>query len=207
MREIVSIALLIGLAVCGIGIVDAANQEAVEADPGDPIASADPAAIDRMNAKLTDLLFSDQIDRIDFRATTFEEATVLVQTTTGRILDICVPLLGDAEMVAERSVEVIEALNTSAARGLALTFSNTKQDLIVESLTEADWLGEIVGETISIIHEYYGSGEISYRDKASNLFGRVRLNPEDSESLLLRHLETVQYVKSSSPSEQRKFLN
>lgn len=206
MRQAISIAFVIGLVACSIGSTGAAEEASAPAETG-PGDSVSQASIDELNAKLTDLLFSDQIDRIDFRATTFEEATVLVQTATGRILDICLPLLGDPEIVGEKSAEVIEALNTSAARGMALTFSKTKQDLIVASLDDANWLGEIVGETISIIYDYYGSGEISYRDKAGNLFHHVRLNPEDSESLLLRHLETVQFVKGSSPAEQRRFLN
>lgn len=207
MREIVSIALLIGLAVFGAGITQAASQESAEASSGDPVASADPSAIDQMNAKLTDLLFSDQIDRIDFRATTFDDATVLVQTATGKILDICMPLFGDANVVADKGAAVIEALNVSAARGLTLSFSKEKQDLVVESLDQANWLGEIVGSTVSIIYDNYGPDGISYQDKAANLFNKVRLNPEDSETLLLRHLQTVRFVQQSSTAEQRKYLN
>lgn len=207
MRELVSNALLIGLVVCGTGNAKAETQKAAEMTPADAAVASDQTPNEQATGRLIDLLFSDEIDRIDIRATTFDQATVLVQTATGRILDICMPLLGDPDTVAEKGSAVIEALNASAARGLTMTFSKEKQDLVVESLDDANWLGEIVGETISIIHDQYGTEGISYRDKAANLFHKVRLNPEDSESLLLRHLETVQFVKQSPSSEQRKYLN
>jgi hypothetical protein len=207
MREIVSIALFVGLVFCGSGLAGAEDPQALEASTTDAANPNEPASTDQASTRLVDLLFSDEIDRIDIRANTFDEASVLVQTATGRILDICMPLFDDPGVVAEKGAAVIEALNVSAARGLTLTFSKEKQDLVVASLDQANWLGEIVGDTILIIHGQYGPDGISYRDKAANLFHKVRLNPEDSESLLLRHLETVRFVKDSPTAEQRKYLN
>jgi hypothetical protein len=196
MRELVYVALLVGLMITGTA--SAATDAGV---------SGDPTSTQRARERLTDLLFSDDIDRIDFQATTYEEGEALIATTVEMIFDIAMPVLGDADVVANKAAEVIQALNASKAKGMYTTFQRDKQSLPVRNDPDARELGKIVGTTISIIHGHYGSAKISYGDKAANLFKKVRIDPEDAISLLERYAETVQFVAELPPPEQAKHLN
>jgi len=209
MREAAHVALWVALMVAGTA--QAATGADPAATPEDSTTNAatatDPTFGEPPRERLTDLLFSDDIDRIDFQATSFEAGTTMINATSDTILDIGLPILGDPGIVAARGVEVIEALDGSKIRGLYATLEKDKQTIFVRNATDAKALGEVVGTTISIIYSHYRSGQISYRDKAANLFGKVRMDPDDTLSMVERYLDTVQFVEKLSPGEQAKYLN
>jgi hypothetical protein len=206
MRELAFVVLVAGLVVAGPAAAETAPA-ATQDTTADAGASGDPADVKQAREKLVDLLFSDEIDRIDFQATTYEEGTALITATADKILEIGVPVLGDAAAVADKAVEVIESLNSSTARGMYATFQKDKQTLRIGNSRDAQSLGEIVGTTISIIHSHAGTAEISYRDRADNLFRRVRRDPDDAQPLLQRYLEMVELVAGLSFTDQAKHLN
>jgi hypothetical protein len=78
---------------------------------------------------------------------------------------------------------------------------------VIRNRGDASTLGEVVGTTISIIRDQYGASAVSYRDKASSLFRAVRVDTDDTTTLLERYLETVQHVAGLSPSERARYLN
>jgi hypothetical protein len=207
MREITSVALLIGLVVFGASATVAGTQTAV---PAEETSTNTEAPNDRMtNEKaretLTDMLFSDSVDRIDFQATTYEEGTALVTASADKIIEIGLPVFGDANDVANRGVEVIRALNSNTARGLYSTFGKDKQMIFIRDQNQARMLGKLVGTTMSIIHEQYGPG-ISYQDKADKLFHKVRVDPEESASMVEIYLETIEFVENLSSKERAKYF-
>jgi hypothetical protein len=209
MRETAHVALLIVLVLVGIApVATGADQDApakgATTDAGVP---DDSGSWKQARERLSDLLFSDAIERIDFQATTYEVGASLINTTADKILDIGVPILGDADAAADKGVEVIEALNASKARGLYATIQKEKQSLVIRNRGDAGTLGEVVGTTISIIRDHYGASAVSYRDKAASLFRTVRVDPEETIPLLERYLETVQHVAGLSPNERAKYLN
>lgn len=207
MREAVQVALLVAVMLAGTAAIGADP----EAAPEDATASAkpaiDPTLAEPPRERLTDLLFSDDIDRIDFQATTYDVGTGMIETTVDRILGMGSEVLGDEHLAAEKGAEVIVALNASKARGLYATFQNDKQALVIRNQGDADTLGKVVGTSISIIHRHYGSAEISYREKSANLFRRVRVDTDDTVNLVQKYLETVEFVAGLSANERAKYLN
>ncbi len=99
------------------------------------------------------------------------------------------------------------APNDSKAKGTAMTFTKNKQSLPVRNHDEAIQLADIVTGTISIIHNEYGAGNISYSEKATNLFSRVRTSEEDSGTLMDNYSQTVDLVADVSPRERSSYLN
>jgi hypothetical protein len=199
MPKVAFTALLVCLTAAGV--LPAATDD--DTTPGTDAA----VTVEKARERLTDLLFSDEIDRIDFQATTYEEGVALIHTAVDRILDRGVAVLGDASIAADKATEVIEALNGSKTKGMYMTFQKEKQALKVRNRAEAARLGDIVGETISIIYAEYRSPAISYGDKAANIYKRVRIDPEDAISLMERYEETVEFVANLSPAERAKYLN
>jgi hypothetical protein len=207
MREITLVALLIGSVALGASAALAESP----ATPPSQEASAQtdssnvPMTTEQAREKLTDLLFSDTIDRIDFQATTFEEGTALVTTSADTIIEMGLPLLGTTDAVVARGVEVIRALDSAKSRGMYMTFGSDKQTIFVRNQAEARRFGEVVGTAMSIIYEQFGSG-ISYQEKAGSLFHKVRVDPEDSASMLDECLQTVEFVKKLPFEERAKYF-
>jgi hypothetical protein len=209
MCQFACIALLAVLVTFGPAAAQTDTEQAApgKETPADPVAPDDPAARDEAKTRLTDLLFSDRIDRIDFQATTFKEGTAMIETSADGILDEAIPLLGNAGDAADRAAEVIEALNANRARGLYATFQKDKQTLFVRNRADARVLAEIVGTAIEIIFSHYRTTKFSYREKAENLFDKARRNEQDSTTLLEMYRDTVRYVSSLPMSEQSRYLN
>jgi hypothetical protein len=209
MREFACIALLAGFVISGPAIAQTGTGETTPAEdpPADAGVPDDPASRDEAKKRLTDLLFSDRIERIDFQATTYEEGTAMINLTADEILDAGIPLFGNAARVADRATEIIEALNSSHAKGLYATFQENKQTLFVRSRADARYLAEIVGTTMSIIFTHYRTTQHPYREKAGNLFGRTRRDEQDSTTLLELYRDTVRHVASLPLSQQAKYLN
>jgi hypothetical protein len=196
MREIVSIALVVGLVFC-VPFEAAAEGLAPTADP-----NPDQQA----RTRLSDLLFSDVIDRIDFQATTFEEGKALIDAAANTILEMGVPILGDATDTASRGGEIITALNSSHAKGMYSTFGKDKQTIFVRDDRQARMLGEVVGKAMAIIYKQYGSGGISYQNKAEKLFKHVRVDPDEDMPMLNLYLDTVEFVEKLPSGERQKYF-
>jgi len=209
MRQFVFIALLAGLMLAGPAVAQTGTDEA--APDKDPAADAGvpESSESRGEAKkrLSDLLFSDRVDRIDFQATTYEEGAAMINLTADEILDVGIPLFGNAADVADRATEIIEALNASNAKGLYATFQKDKQTLLVRGRADARSLGEIVGTTMTIIFTHYRTTKFSYQEKAGNLFAKTRRDEQDSTTLLELYRDTVRYVTTLPLSEQSRYLN
>ena len=207
MREITLVALLIGFVVVG---ASAAVAEAQTPSPAEEPATNAEAPKESMTSEqaretLTDLLFSDSIERIDFQATTYEEGTALVTTSADKIIEMGLPLLGNMDDVVGRGLEVIRALDSETARGMYMTFGKDKQSIFVRDQAQAKMLGKVVGTAMTIIYEQYGPG-ISYQDKASKLFHKVRVDPEDTATILDLCLEQVEFVQGLPSSERVKYF-
>jgi hypothetical protein len=209
MRETLYVALVVGLMVAATAHAATGSDRVAPGEHATTHAdvSGDPTSTKQARERLTDVLTSNDIDRIDFQATTYEEGIALINTTIEEILDIGVPVLGDAKVVADKAVEVVLALNASKMRGTYATFQEDKQTLFVRSQADASGLGEIVGTSISIIHGHFGSTELSYKNRAANLFRRVQIEPEDTRTLLETYLETVEFVAQLPSHERAKYLN
>jgi len=208
-RETAHVALWVVLTAAGTAQTTAgAEPEATSEDATTGAGlTADSTSGESPRERLTDLLFSDGIDRIDFRAPTYEQGAGMIDTTVDRILEMGSEVLGDERIAAEKAAEVIVALNASEARGLYATFQKDKQSLVIRDRGGADTLGKVVGTSISIIHRHYGSAEISYREKSANLFRRVRVDTDNTVDLVQEYLETVEFVAELSADERAKYLN
>lgn len=208
MRELFSIALLTGLLICGAADARAGDQATAPAAEGsrEAVAPADAASVETARERLADLLFSDSINRIDFQATTFEAGKSLINSSADTILEMGVPILGDADDTASRGREVITALNSSHAKGMYSTFGPDKQTIFVRDQRQARMFGEIVGKTIAIIFDQVGSGTISYQEKAGKLFKRVRVDPDEEMPMLDLYLDTLDFVEKLPSGERLKYF-
>ena len=122
MREAAHVALWVALMLAATPqTATGAEPEATseEATQGADLAN-DPRLGDPPRERLTDLLFSDDIDRIDFQATTYEEGTGMIETTVADEHEVRLVVRGEpyaesrgteiclTELVVFRHVESVE---------------------------------------------------------------------------------------------------
>jgi len=205
MREITLVALLIGFIAVGTSAAETQMAVPAKETSADTETPKDPMSNEQAREALTDLLFSDSIDRIDFQATTYEEGTALVTTSVDKIIEMGLPLFGNTDVVVARGLEVIRALDAETARGMYMTFGKEKQTIFVRSQTDARMLGEVVGTAMTIIYEQFGPG-ISFQDKAGKLFHKVRYDSQESSPVLDLCLETVEFVQGLPSKERAKYF-
>ena len=97
-------------------------------------------------------------------------------------------------------------MNASHAKGMYSTFGKDKQTIFVRDDRQARMFGQIVGKTVSIIYDQAGAKGISYQEKASKMFSKVRVDPDEEMPMLDLYLDTVLFVEKLSFTERQKYF-
>jgi hypothetical protein len=190
------------LALCG-GFATA--QQPAEA-PAEADSPARDAELERVREKLTDLLISEEIERIDYEAETYEQGMNHVGLTVQTILDQTVAGSRNIELLGQHAAQVIEALDSHKPVGLTTTFGKGVKRLPIVSRGDSRMLGELVGTTVNLIREQLGETSVTYRQVAINLFRSVLLEVE-GDPFLVQYLEGIQRIAELPPSKRSRYFN
>jgi hypothetical protein len=153
--------------------------------------------------QIIDLLASDETDRIDFTATSFDEAFGRIEMVTDRILGQTAVLGLSQEDQTLLCVAIIGALDDFTPRTSGYTFGELR--LVVLSDAHASVLADLVAESAKIINK--GNRTHTARGAAESLFRGVVLDIEAGISPLEQLLEHVQTVAGMSRDDQSRFLS
>jgi hypothetical protein len=167
----------------------------------------DAESVSAAREQLADLMASDQLDRIDFRAETFDGAMDLVYRAADAALERCRQDLRDPAETARVAGVVLDVFNSHTSRGLATTLMDSKEFPITNP-DDATALGDMVGIATLLVREYAGPDASPERIQtaATNLFTTVVIDPDGGLSYLRQYLEHVQHVADLPIDERARFL-
>lgn len=167
----------------------------------------DGASVAAAREQLADLMASDQLDRVDFQAETFDQAMDLVYRAVDTVLERCRQDLRDPAETARVAGDVLEAFNGHTPRGLATTLMDSKE-FPITNLDDATVLGDLVGIATVLVREFVGPDASPERlqQAATNLFTSVVIEPDGGISYLRQYLEHVQHVADLPLDERARFL-
>lgn len=173
------------------------------AGPDDSDSNA--AKLARAREKLADLFISEQIDRIDFQAESFDQGMALIYAAVDAILMQYPADSQDITTFADHAGQVIGALNSHRPRGLLTTFGQDVDRLPVRNHGEARMLGELVAKTVSLIHDQYGTGQVAYYEISNKLFRSVILDVEQGP-FLTQYLDGIQLIIDQPPEKRARYF-
>jgi len=186
-------ALIVGMAASAA----VAGAEQADDDPA-------PAAV---RERLADLFASDDVERINFLATTFDEAMTRIYLAVDELLATAGERFDTPGEAAAVAAEVIESFDSHRPRGLAMTFLED-DELVVDGPEEATTLGSLLGTATALVGEHTGPGATPERIRASAtaLFRAVVLEPDGGLSYLEQYRAHVERVAELSRSDRVRFL-
>jgi hypothetical protein len=152
--------------------------------------------------RIIDMFASDAIERIDFTATSFDEALGRIELVTDRILDQTAPLgLAPGDQVT-LCAAVIEALDDFRPRVDGYTFGELT--LVILNDGDAEVLADLVAATATVIHE--GGRIATAQSAAESLYRGIVIDTEEGIPPLEQLLEHVRAVNGMPLDERERFL-
>ncbi len=164
-------------------------------------------AVAEARAQLVDLLASEEIDRLDFRAPTYDDAIALIRTTADEALDRTREGFATPERAALFLDTVTRALDDHEPRGLSMTFLE-KLTIPVTDADSAALLGEVLATAAVIIRDHLG-GEApmaSVSSTADALFRTPALDAEEGLTYLQQYHDELMRIASLPPADRVRYL-
>lgn len=129
-------------------------------------------AYENAKEQMADILASEDFEKVDVSAASFDRAMDLIYLSAGKYLDYAIPVLGDTETAREFGVEVLQGLNEHKIRyagddGYSLV---GKRRLLISGEQDALDLGEVVARVAILINDGHGRPGINVRPAARKIF-------------------------------------
>lgn len=153
---------------------------------------------------LIDLLASDQIERIDFVATTFEGAMSSVERVAEQVIVRGSEVFANPEETGAVCADVIAALNSFRPRTEGYVF-NSELTFVILDTDDADALAELIVTAAQIV-DADPAARITAKSATENLLRGVVLDVEAGVPPVVQLLEHVQSVVELPAAERAKFL-
>lgn len=152
---------------------------------------------------LVDLLASDATERIDFTATSFDEALGRIELVTDRMLDQTASLGLSGQEQVTLCAAIIGALDDFKPRTSGYTFG--KLTLVILDDSQGTVLADLVATSATIVHE--AGRTATARGAAESLFRGVVIDIEEGIPPLEQLLEHVRAVSQMPRDKQARFLS
>ncbi len=195
-KRIARLTMMVAFVVAVMGVMAAESLEAT-----------DDAAYRRAREQMADLLASEDFERVDISAASFDRAMVLIYTAVDNYLDQAVPGLGDVESAREFGVDVLQGLNDHKIRyvgdsGYALA---GKRRVLISGEEDATDLGELLAKVALLIHEGHGKPGIDARKAARRIFEGMLPVEGTGQSLVSQYLVRLRMMSKADRKELLKY--
>ena len=130
------------------------------------------AAYEKAKEQMADMLASEDFEKVDISAASFDRAMDLIYIAVEKYLDYAVPVLGDAETAREFGVDVLQGLNEHKIHYAGDDGYNLVGDrrLLIAGEQDALDLGEVVARVAILIEGARGMPGINVRPAARKIF-------------------------------------
>ena len=199
-RSIAARAALAALAVVWLTTTPATAEDTT-AD------SWNDAAVAAARDQLVDLLASESIERIDFRAPTYDEALGLIETVAGDVLQRTRGTFPTPAQAVECIRTVAVTFDDHTPRGLSTTFFD-QLSFPVSDQASAQELAEVLGDATVIVAQYAGPDAAADRvaTAADNLFQTPILDPTEGQ-YLRQYREELGRILALPRADRLRFLD
>jgi hypothetical protein len=188
--------MVLVIVVAGMGIVGAESQEV----PRDE-------AYLKAREQMADLLASEEFEKVEIAAASFDRAMVRIYEAVETYLDQVIPALGDVEITREFGVDVLQGLNEHRIRysgedGYDLA---GKRRILIANDKDAHDLGELLAEVALLIHSGHGSPGIDVRMAARRIFEGMLPVDGTQQPLVSQYLVRLKMLSKSDRKELLKY--
>lgn len=173
----------------------AGTADSVDRDPG----------YDKVREQMADLLASDQLDKVDFSAQTYDLAMAWIYRAVDTYLEGSAEALGGIEDAGEFGFEVLQGLNKHKVRymdddGYDLVGD---RDLVVSNEQDAVEMGELIGIVAVMIHDAHAGRGVGIQIAAKRIFEGLFATPGTGQSVIGQYLVQLQDL---SETEKRALI-
>ncbi len=191
----------LGLALtCGLAVAQS-TQILVANVPHD-------GAYMKAREQIADLLASESLENVDFRAVTFDEAMNLIYTTTDSYLEGAIEPLGGIELAREYGAEVVAGLEDHKVRyknddGIDLVGDRV---FAVKTVDEARQLGELLRRVAEIVHQARPGHGVSIRRAAEKVFETLLPSAGTGQSLVTQYVVRLRTMTAADRKQLIEYL-
>ncbi len=177
--------MVLAIVVAAMGVVAAEPQEV----PHD-------AAYEKAKEQMADLLASEEFERVDISAASFDRAMTLIYMAVETYLDQAIPGLGDVDYAREFGVDVLIGLNDHKIRyagddGVGLA---GKRRILISGEQDAKDLGELLARVALLIDGGHGRPGIDARLAAQRIFQGMLPVQGNEQSLVSQYVVTLRML-------------
>jgi len=187
--------MVLATVVAAMGVAEAVSEEIVSEEIASEEAPNDAAYL-RAREQMADLLASEEFERVDISAVSFDRAMALIYMAVDNYLDQAVPGLGDVESAREFGVDVLIGLNDHKIRyagddGVSLV---GKRRLLISGEQDAKDLGEVLARVAMLIDGGHGRPGINARLAAQRIFEGMVPVQGTGQSLVSQYVVTLRML-------------
>ena len=152
---------MMAFVVAVTGILEAGPQEAT-----------DDAAYQQAREQMADLLASEEFEKVDVAASSYDRAMTMIYIAVDTYLDQVVPTIDDVELVREFGIDVLKGLNEHRIHYAGDDGYNLagKRRLLISNDTDAEDLGEVLARVTLLIHGGHGKPGFQAQRAADRIF-------------------------------------
>ncbi|MEN8165192.1 MAG: hypothetical protein ABFS37_13765 [Acidobacteriota bacterium] len=204
MRNILVKLMALAIVVAATGVVEVGSEEIVSELIVSEDVSRDAEYL-RAREQMADLLASEEFEKVEVSAISFDQAMSWIYLAVETYLDQAAPALGEGQEAREYGVEVLRGLNEHKVRfsgddGYDLVGD---RNLLVSTEQDALDLGEVLARVAIMINESGVGSGISVEIAAKRIFEGMLPAAGTNQSLISQYLTTLRIM---SKAEQRELL-
>lgn len=164
------------------------------------------AAYRQAREQMADMLASEDFNKVDFAASSFDRAMELIYTAVDTYLDRAVPALGGVETARKFGIHILQGLNDHKIHwadedGYDLA---GKRYLLVSDEADAGNLGELLARVAILIHSANGGVGVDIRRAAKKIFEGMLPVEGSGQPLVTQYLVRL---RSLSGSDRKALLD
>ncbi len=178
----------------------------VTAPSPDPAVAHD-AAYRQAREQLADLLASEEFDKVEVAAASFDRAMDLIYTAVDAYLERAVPELGGIGAAREYGVEVLRGLDDHRIHyadedGYDLA---GERRLLISNEQEAAELGELLARVAGLIHDAHAGRGVEIRTAARRIFEGMLPVQGTGQPLVSQYLVRLRTLTRSDRRELMRY--
>lgn len=157
------------------------------------------AAYEQAREQMADLLASEDFERVDISAASFERAMDLIYIAVDKYLELAIPALGDAEAAREFGVDVLQGLNEHKIHYAGDDGYNLVGDrrLLISGEQDALDLGDVVARVAILIEGAHGMPGINVRPAARKIFGGMMPAEGTGQAMITQYLVKLRMLSKA----------